>query len=240
MAIDLVNIEQNSSVMSDDYIAHRLGLIPLVSDAIDSFAYTYDCACPGYCSSCSVKLELNVHNTRDEPLEVTSHDLISNDERVVPQLSRGAAGGGLLSSQSSAGVERADIPIVKLAKGQRLRLTAIAKKGFSKEHAKWMPAASVSFEYDPDNRLRHVTYTESVGTDSRDWPRSDHSQLPANTAQIEADIERSPGARPDEFYFGVESAGALPPEDIVRYALRVLRDKLNALNVHMDRIPNVR
>ena len=60
MAIDDVVIQQNSSVLYDEILAHRLGLIPLSTD-LKGYVLPQDCSCKTDlgCSKCRVLLVLN-------------------------------------------------------------------------------------------------------------------------------------------------------------------------------------
>lgn len=146
MAIDLVEIEENTSVLADEFIAHRLGLIPLLSTTCDTILYSRDCDCEQYCENCSVKLTLHVKCTSDETMIVFARDLILDPAR----------GGQTLGTPVITDPEGKGITIAKLSKDQEIKLDCIAKKGIAKEHAKWMATTAVGFEYDPHNNLRHT------------------------------------------------------------------------------------
>ena len=45
MAIEFVNIIENTSPVHDEYIAHRLGLLPLISNTVEQFNYPLECSC---------------------------------------------------------------------------------------------------------------------------------------------------------------------------------------------------
>jgi len=79
MAIEFVYITSNTCVIHDEMLCHRLGLIPLDSTNVDNFVYNKEeCDCVSYCKNCSVTFDLEVKNTEEKNLEVTSMDLLGD------------------------------------------------------------------------------------------------------------------------------------------------------------------
>lgn len=218
ISIDLVEFESNTSVLVDEFLAHRLGLVPLLSQKAKEFKYSRDCSCMQYCSNCSVELRLNVRCTEETTRDVTSKELTSNHEEIRPVHD---------SSNPTPG-----ILLVKLRKGQEIRLKCIAKKGVGKEHSKWSPVANVAFEYDPDNLLRHTNFWVEEDV-NKEWPHSVYSQT--NTYPDEKNnLPFDAKSEPNRFYFNVESVGSLRPEEILLQAISILQSKLGAVQLALE------
>lgn len=142
LAIDDVVILENSSVMHDEAVAHRLGLIPLRTDP-GRFVMPHECDCKSTlgCSKCRVLLVLD-SEANEKTLVVTSGELVSEDELVKP-------------------VSK-DIPIVVLAPNQKLKFEAYARLGIGKDHAKWQPTAAAVVK-DGNDESEIILVIESNG-----------------------------------------------------------------------------
>ena len=137
LAIDLVTVHENTTPLHDEFIAQRLGLIPLQSSTAESFAFRADCACAegsDVCPNCTVKFVVRAKNTGEGVMEVTSAALEQEAARQEHQrLVR-----PVRYRLPHAAAER-DILLVKLGPNQELDLECLAAKGLGREHAKWSP-----------------------------------------------------------------------------------------------------
>jgi DNA-directed RNA polymerase alpha subunit len=116
LAIETVEIVKNNSALYDEVLAHRLGLIPLVTD-LGSYKLTQ-------ISDSVFRPESQVRMTlvAKGPCIVLASQLVSTDKSV-----------------KSAEPE---MPIVKLLEGQEIELNIIAQMGQGIKHMKWSPCAA--------------------------------------------------------------------------------------------------
>jgi DNA-directed RNA polymerase subunit D len=228
MAIEDVFIIENSSPMKDEMLAHRLGLIPLKTD-LDSYVLPSNCTCNSDlgCSKCSVTLTLE-SEAQDNYRTVYSKELKSIDPDVVP-----------VSDQ---------IPIVKLAQGQKIRLEAYAKLGLGLVNAKWQPTSNCSYTYAADIKvdrekctlcnkcvdacLKHVLAmnggVQVVDAENCNLCKACEAACPEDAIRVDW--------LQDSFIFTVESTGVLQPERIFLESIRILKDKASELTSFIEQL----
>jgi len=213
MAVDEVEFVANDSAMYDEILAHRIAMIPLKTP-LKGYALPEKCGCKeGKCPKCSVEIGLKAEG----PVTVMSSDMKSSDEE--------------------AGPVSGSVPIVTLMKGQKLELTAIARLGLGKVHAKWQPGI-VAYKYMPV-----LEFDEKKCNACKDCVKAcpkgilevrdgkvrvmDLTLCTMCKACVEAcspDVVKVSGD-PTKFIFMVESFGGLPPEQITLRAIDALKDK---------------
>ncbi|MEM2141653.1 MAG: DNA-directed RNA polymerase subunit D [Candidatus Thorarchaeota archaeon] len=218
MAIDEVLILENTSVMYDEILAHRLGLIPLTTP-LDDYNLPDDCECGGKgCSLCQCTLTLEVEANNQE-LMVYSRNILSQDPKVVPVTG--------------------DIPIVKLAPHQKIIVEAYARLGRGSEHAKFQPVSTVAYKYVPVVSINREKCTR-CGACADSCPKGIlvlENNVISTQNTLECTLcemcvrECEPGAisvehREGSFIFKIETTGALSTKEIVERSAEILKGRI--------------
>ena len=220
LAIEDVRIFDNTSVLFDEILAHRIGLIPIKTD-LSRFVQRNKCSCNGAgCPLCTVTFTLSVEG----PKMVMSSDLISNDPDTIPV--------------------NGNIPIVKLWENQKIILEATAELNIGLEHAKWQPTLACGYKEYPiinisDNcdmcgkcvdecprkvleiPKKGIVQVRVVNGESKDKDCS--MCCLCETICKDNDINKPSsitiGCDSSKFIFVVESDGSLPVKEIIQKAL---------------------
>ncbi|KAI9258613.1 DNA-directed RNA polymerase [Helicostylum pulchrum] len=168
MAIEKVYVMNNTSIIQDEVVAHRLGLIPIKADPLE-FDYMTEDGGPTDLNTLVFKLkkkcEFNPEAAADEtdPNKkyinsfVYSGDLVwepkgNQDEKFADNPPRPV---------------HDDIVIAKLRPGQEMEMELHCQKGLGREHAKWSPVATASYRILPE-----ITILEPItGEDAEEFKK---------------------------------------------------------------------
>lgn len=208
MSIETVRVVENSSVMFDEMIGHRLGLVPLTTPP-NEFE-------PGDTVTLSLDVEGPSLNARDETVTAYSGDLETSEDLVEPA--------------------DENIPIIDLKPGQRLSFEADATLGFGRDHAKHQGGVSVGYRHLQrvvvgdevgDYEERDPKIVRGVIEDDGELVKADSfdndltNLYPDHEVHVE-DIEEA-------FVFHVETDGSVSVEELVTGAVDTLHSRANDL-----------
>ncbi len=215
MAIEDVEFRKNNSVLYDEIVAHRLGLIPLKTD-LRSYNLPEKCTCKGeLCAKCSVQLSLKAKSGTN-PTVVTAEEIKSKDPAIKPAFP--------------------GMPIVKLIKGMELEFEAVAVLGKGREHIKWSPGLAhyrnypvIDIKKQPDDAAKVAKSCPEDVFDAKGnslhIKALERCTLCGACADIHDGIKL--GEKENEFIFFVESYGQLEPKEMVEKALSIMNESLD-------------
>ena len=144
MAIEFIEIERNSSVLPDETIAHRLGLLPIYCQNIEDFYAMEECECEkeSGCRECSLSFVLDVTGRTNNKFEVTSDHI---------EFSRG-----------NMEISTAKIPIFFLRKGESVSIRGKIQKATGRIHSKWSPVTSSVIVSEVEDDVYRLSF-EGIG-----------------------------------------------------------------------------
>lgn len=223
-----VKISKNSTPMSNEMLAHRIGLIPLhISDPInwnpDDFSFKLEVKNDSSEPRDIVAGDIEVYKNRgpeEEPLKVPSVEFFHPD-RVTQDTTLLAVLKGRLGSQEP----------------EMLSFTARATIGTGREHAAFMPVTSrcaYGYTRDDDPERRKELFTRWLQTykmvnpselESNDVKKGE-LEREFNTMEIQRVYKMDERGEPYSFDFLVESVGVLDPVYVVGRAIDILVAKL--------------
>ena len=174
LAIDTVEVQQNDSVLHDEMLVHRIGLIPIQTyvghnpksrqSIARKLVAPRDCTCDSNCDKCSVIFSLTARCTDASRMTVTSHHLTN-------EMSIDDVGYQVEPVHTPNSKDTYPIVIVELARGQEIRLRCIARVGIGKEHARWNPTCTIAMQFTPQITLNEKAFAELAQSDKAKWIR---------------------------------------------------------------------
>lgn len=249
VAAETVYVFNNTLVIQDEVLAHRIGLIPLKVDPdVLTWVDTTQDEKDRFTDENTIVLSLDIKCTKNphaSPGATDPKELYHNAHVYARDLKFEPQGRQVeLFKDNPVAAADPDILLAKLRPGQEILLRAHCILGVGSDHAKFSPVATASYRLLPVIDIREPI-TEQLATKfQKCFPlgvigvtNGEAHVLDARRDTVSREVLRHPefegkvklGRRRDHFIFNVESTGAMSPEEIFFKLVRVLRNKAEYL-----------
>lgn len=237
VAISRVTMYQNTGVIHDENLAHRLGLVPI---RFEPDALVWKAADAEFDETNCIKFNLHV-TCNTGSCSIYSRDLVW--EPLTEEQKK------KFEDDPPRPVE-GDILIAKLRAGQEIECECFCEKGVGKEHAKWSPVCTASYRLMPalDRTQASAIVGRSRTTRSTSIFDCDHTKEggravaigPRSCATSRNCIQAFAGddkglelsKAKNHYLFKVESVGQMPAPILFQKAVLKLKEKCEtAMNV---------
>ncbi|XP_066147882.1 DNA-directed RNA polymerases I and III subunit RPAC1 [Euwallacea fornicatus] len=253
MAIDRVHVLNNTSIIQDEVLAHRMGLIPLKADP-RLFDFKTD---PNDTTNEKDTLEFELkikclHNKDSNKKDSSRAEDLYKNSYVYSKHIKWVPIGGQKSKfkDMEVGPIHSDILIAKMRPGHEMDLKLFATKSNGADHAKFSPVATAFYRLLPDIRIvkpvegeaalkLQKCFSPGVVTIRKEERRKfavineQHARYDMSSRNVlrHDDLKDSVvmSKVKDHFIFTIESVGALAPDVIFKEAITILKDKCLAL-----------
>ncbi|KAF9764643.1 DNA-directed RNA polymerases I and III subunit RPAC1 [Nosema granulosis] len=229
VSIDKISIVDNTSVLPDEFLAHRLGLIPIIVSPEDLEFVNGE-----HDVTNSLYFSLNIQNKTKGVIDISSDDIVWHPQE----------------NQEIKNVEvKKGIPIAKLAPKQRISVNMIAVKNTGSVHGKWSPVCPATYRlmplievenvYDEEAEKLKKCFSEGVIGIQEENGRKKAVVLNPRLDSMSREVLRHKefedrvflGRKSDHYIFTIESL-VLDPKYLLKKALEIFKE--NLLNLKKD------
>ena len=201
LAIDEVEFYKNDSVLYDEVLALRLGLLPFENEKLKMVE---ECSCKGKgCNKCTVQLKLSAKGQGT----VYAKEIKGSAKPIYP-----------------------DTPVVYLAEGQELEFVAFARLGKGIQHTKYSPGLAYyrhvpEIEGNKKNQEAIKNYPAGIlKFEGGEVKFADKYECDFYDTDKSKDFRIVPGK---EILFCIESWGQMNAKDIFLNAIKAIKNNLN-------------
>jgi len=235
MAIEKVYMYQNTSIMQDEVLAHRLGLLPLTADP-RLFTYPPPNWTPETGTdkdTLEFSLVVKCSSSTDPSRKYNNEHVLTKHMKWIPRGDQ---------KMKDPGCAQKDILINKLRPGHEMEVKMYAVKGTGRDHAKFSPVSTAFYRLLPSISLTKPVQGEaatrlqncfSPGVIKVEGPKNEAVVVNPRIDSCSRNVYRYEDLKEsvalekvkDHFIFTVESVGALQPQDLVSMAWDVIIEK---------------